>query len=94
MKPLIDNYNSEFEEHHDLLKLYNGIENLYHMQREDIVKEVNQDIDDIKKFLSKYENADDDVTELFMLISLLAMKADAQRYMVQKLMDEYFTSKK
>jgi hypothetical protein len=58
------------------------------------VDEVNQDIDDIKKFLSKYENEDDDATELFMLISLLAMKADAQRYMVQKLMDEYFASKK
>lgn len=94
MKPLIDNYNAEFAEHYNLLKLYNGIETLYNVHRADIVDEVNQDIDDIKKFLSKYENEDDDATELFMLISLLAMKADAQRYMVQKLMDEYFASKK
>ena len=94
MKPLIDNYNAEFAEHYNLLKLYNGIETLYSAHRADIVEEVNQDIDDIKKFLSKYENEDDDATELFMLISLLAMKADAQRYMVQKLMDEYFASKK
>ncbi|MBR4074605.1 MAG: hypothetical protein IKK22_04215, partial [Firmicutes bacterium] len=90
----VDNYNAEFAEHYNLLKLYNGIETLYNVHRADIVEEVNQDIDDIKKFLSKYENEDDDATELFMLISLLAMKADAQRYMVQKLMDEYFASKK
>ena len=94
MKPLIDNYNAEFAEHYDLLKMYNGIEQLYNEQRADIVDEVNKDIDGIKKFLNKYENADDDAAEVFMLISLLAMKADAQRYIVQKLMDEYFTSKK
>ena len=94
MKPLIDNYNAEFAEHYDLLKMYNGIEQLYNEQRADIVDEVNKDIDGIKKFLNKYENVDDDAAELFMLISLLAMKADAQRYIVQKLMDEYFTSKK
>lgn len=94
MKPLIDNYNSEFEERFDFLKLYGGIENLYSAQRDKAAEEVYQDIDHIKKFLSKYENADDDATELFMLICLLSMRADAQRYIVQKLMDEYFTAKK
>ncbi len=90
MKPLIDNYNAEFAEQYDLLKMYGGIETLYNAQRGDIADEVHQDIDDIKKFLSKYENADDDAAELFMLICLLSMKADAQRYVVQKLMNEYF----
>lgn len=90
MKPLIDNYNAEFAEQYDLLKMYGGIEALYSAQRGDIAGEVHQDIDDIKKFLSKYENADDDTAELFMLICLLSMKADAQRYVVQKLMNEYF----
>ncbi|MBO4990902.1 MAG: DUF1836 domain-containing protein [Firmicutes bacterium] len=94
MKPLIDNYNSEFEEQFDFLKLYGGIENLYSVQRDKAAEEVYQDIDHIKKILSKYENADDDATELFMLICLLSMRADAQRYIVQKLMDEYFTAKK
>ena len=94
MKPLIDNYNSEFEEQFDFLKLYGGIENLYSAQRDKVAEEVYQDIDHIKKFLNKYENADDDATELFMLICLLSMRADAQRYIVQKLMDEYFTEKK
>lgn len=93
MKPLIDNYNSEFEEKHDFLKLYGGIEELFSRQRKTIAGEVNQDIDSIKKFLGNYENADDDTAELFMLICLLSMKADVQRFLVQKLLAEYFTSK-
>jgi len=94
MKPLIDNHNAEFEEQYDFLRLYAGIESLYNDRRKDIEEEVHRDIDDIKKLLNKYENADDDTAELFMLICLLSMKADAQRYMVQKLMDEYFIRQK
>lgn len=94
MKPLMENQSAEFEEQYDLLRLYTQIEGLHNDRRKEAAEEVYKDVDDIKKLLARYENEDDDTTELFMLICLLSMKADALRYTIQKLMDEYFTHPK
>lgn len=94
MEPLVDNYNSEFDEKFDFLMIYENILNLYHQEQKNLLSEVTDDIDRIKKNLDDAEIADDDTTELFMLIANLAMKANAQKFLAQKLMNEYFNKDK
>ncbi|WP_324825053.1 DUF1836 domain-containing protein [Sinanaerobacter sp. ZZT-01] len=94
MKPLIENYNSEFDEKFDFYKIYNNTLNLYKEEQGNLLSEVTGDIDRIKKNLDDDELADDDTTELFMLIVNLSMKANAQKFLAQKLMNEYFNKDK
>lgn len=94
MAPLIENYNSEFDEKFDFQRIYDHILDLYRREQDELLKEVTGDIDRIKKNLSDDELADDDTTELFMLIANLSMKANAQKFLAQKLMNEYFNKDK
>lgn len=90
MKPLIDNYNSEFDEKYDFLGLYKSIVEIYAQEQHMLLEQVGEDLEKIKKSLSDSEMADDDMSELFMLIVNLSLKADAQKFLAQKLMNEYF----
>lgn len=94
MEPFIDNYNSEFDEKFDFLMIYETILNLYQEEQDHLLSEVTVDMDKIKKNLNDAELEDDDTTELFILIANLAMKANAQKFLAQKLMNEYFNKDK
>ncbi|WP_206458011.1 DUF1836 domain-containing protein [Anaerovorax sp. IOR16] len=94
MEPLIENYNSEFDEKFDFHRIYDNILNLYEQEQKNLLTEVTEDINRIKKNLDDNELADDDTTELFMLIANLSMKANAQKFLAQKLMNEYFNKDK
>lgn len=94
MKPLIDNYNSAFDEKFDFLQIYKGIMDAFEEDKGRLAEQVGEDIGRIKDTLGQDEFADDDTTELFMLITTLALKADAQKYLAQKLLSEYFTKSK
>ena len=94
MEPLTDNYKSEFDEKFDFARIYQGICEVFDEKKEELAHEVDAEMGAIKDKLAQYEFADDDTTELFMLIAVLSMKADAQKYLAQKLLSEYFTKPK
>lgn len=94
MKPLMDNYESEFEERIDVSRVYDGIMDLFQQKKDMLRAEVEEDAAKIKKTLDWEGVADDDTTELFMIIATLAVRASAEKYLAQKLLDEYFVNKK
>ncbi len=89
VKPLIDNYNSEFDDKIDLTSLYEGILEVQAAEQETLSRNVETMINGIKHRLKETELSDDDMLELFMLIANLSMKADAQKFLAHKLLQEY-----
>jgi len=89
IKPLIDNYNSEFDEKFDLSSLYTAIFRVQAEEQELLPENLSDTIDKIKHRLSEAALSEDDTMELFMLIVTLSMKADAQKFLAHKLMQEY-----
>jgi hypothetical protein len=94
VKPLIDNYNSEFDDKIDLAALYDGILEVQAAEQETLAQSVNQMIKESKYRLRETELSDDDMLELFMLIVNLSMKADAQKFLAHKLLREYILKPK
>ena len=94
VKPLIDNYNSEFDEKIDFAGLYQGIISVQEKEREQMAQNTWQMIESCKYHLKETELSDDDMLELFMLIVNLSMKADAEKYLAHKLLQEYILKPK
>lgn len=90
MKPLIDNFNSEFDEKYDFLHLYKSITQMYRKEQEQLLEQVTSDMEKIKQSLADSEMTDDDMSELFMMIVNLSLRADAHKFLAQRLMNEYF----
>jgi DNA-binding transcriptional MerR regulator len=90
MKPLIENFNSDFDEKIDFLTIYQGILDCQKKERELFQGKIKSEIESIKNSLNRSDLSDDDMLEVFMLITSLSMKADAQRFVAEKLLDEYF----
>ena len=89
MKPLIDNYNSEFDDKINLMNIYDGILAVQETERDTMAQKTREMIENIKYHLKEAELSDDDMLELFMLIVNLSMKADAQKFLAQQLLREY-----
>ena len=53
-------------------------------------EELKQQIVSNKKFLSDLGYETDDYSEIFMLILGLVMKSNAERFVAEKLLEEYF----
>lgn len=94
LKPLIDNYNSEFDDKIDLTALYDGVLKVQTAEQENLAKSVESMIEESKYRLRETALSDDDMLELFMLIVNLSMKADAQKFLAQKLFQEYILKPK
>jgi len=94
VKPLIDNYNSEFDDKIDLPALYNEILEVQKKELELLPQSVSTMIADSKHRLNETGLSDDDMLELFMLIVNLSMKADAQKFLAHKLLQEYILKPK
>ncbi len=94
VKPLIDNYNSEFDEKIDLAALYGSILEVQAAEEETLTRSINQIMEDCKYQLRETQLSDDDMLELFMLIVNLSMKADAQKFFAHKLLQEYILKPK
>jgi len=94
VKPLIENYNSEFDDKIDLSALYEGILGVQEKEQESLAQSVNNMIEESKYHLKETELSDDDMLELFMLIVNLSMKADAQKFLAHKLLQEYILKPK
>lgn len=94
MKPLIDNYNSEFDDKIDISALYKGILEVHSAEQEALAQSIGSVIKNSKNYLMETELSDDDMLELFMLIVNLSMKADAQKFLAHKLLQEYILKPK
>jgi len=94
MKPLIDNYNSEFDDKIDISALYKGILEVHSAEQEALAQSIGSVIKNSKNYLMETELSDDDMLELFMLSVNLSMKADAQKFLAHKLLQEYILKPK
>ncbi len=92
--PLIENYNSEFDDKIDLAALYEGILGVQAKEQDSLAQSVTNMIEESKYHLRETELSDDDMLELFMLIVNLSMKADAQKFLAHKLLQEYILKPK
>lgn len=90
MKPLLENYHSDLDEKIDFSALYAEVIAFVKKTEEDLPRRLDLQMSDIKKFLGSRDSADDDTSELLMLITTLVMRSNAERFIAQKLLDEYF----
>lgn len=93
MKPLIKNYSSDWDDKIDIDSMYNEITTFVKKTEEDLPSRIDKQMSEIKKFLTNRDAADDDTSELVMFICTLIMRSNAERFIAQKLLDEFFENK-
>ena len=92
MKPLLSNYASVWDDNVDIQAYYKEILDAVREAEEDFNVKLQERIRANKKFLAD-RGSDDDISELILLISLLLMRSNEERYIAEKLLDEYFPGK-
>ncbi len=90
MKPLVDNHNSDFEDTIDPEIIYNVARDINANITEDFVEYVDNAITKIKKEFSDTDLVDDESMEILTFVLALSMKADMEKYMASRLIQEYF----
>lgn len=90
MKPLVDNYNSDFDENIDPEIVYKTACATNAGFAEYMANEIDDNITIIKKLFQEHELDDDERMEAFTLILSLAMRADMEKYIAARLMERYF----
>ena len=92
MKPILSNYDSEWDDAVDIPAYYEEILAAVRKSEEDFNVKLQERIRANKKFLAD-RGSDDDISELILLISMLLMRSNEERYIAEKLLDEYFPEK-
>ena len=92
MKPILSNYDSAWDDNVDMQAYYKEILAAVRKSEEDFSEQLQERILANKKFLAD-RGSDDDISELILLITMLIMRSNEERYMAEKLLDEYFPGK-
>ena len=92
MKPILSNYDSAWDDNVDMQAYYKEILTAVRKSEEDFSEQLQERILANKKFLAN-RGSDDDISELILLITMLIMRSNEERYMAEKLLDEYFPEK-
>ena len=92
MKPILSNYDSAWDDNVDMQAYYKEILAAVRKSEEDFSEQLQERILANKKFLAD-RGSDDDISELILLITMLIMRSNEERYMAEKLLDEYFPEK-
>ena len=92
MKPILSNYDSAWDDNVDMQAYYKEILAAVRKSEEDFSEQLQERILANKKFLAD-RGSDDDISELILLITMLIMRSNEERYMAEKLLDEYFPDK-
>ena len=92
MKPILSNYDSAWDDNVDMQAYYKEILAAVRKSEEDFSEQLQERILENKKFLAD-RGSDDDISELILLITMLIMRSNEERYMAEKLLDEYFPEK-
>ena len=90
MKPLAENYGSEFDDSIDPAVIYDIVIDLTADCAKNLSDTVNKDMVDIKKALESTDIADDDRMEILIMILTLTIRADMEKLIARKLIEEYF----
>ena len=93
MKPLLSNYDSDWDDSLDIQAYYGKIVGEVRKAEENFNSELLADMNGIKKFLDD-RGSDDDISEIVLLITTLIMRSNEERFLAEKLLDEYFPDKK
>jgi len=93
MKPLLKNYSSEWDDKIDMESMYREIVTLVQGVEADLPSRMDNQMIEIKRVLANRDAADDDTSELMMFITSLIMRSNAERFIAQKLLDEFFENK-
>ncbi|MBQ2094384.1 MAG: DUF1836 domain-containing protein [Firmicutes bacterium] len=92
MKPILSNYDSAWDDNVDMQAYYKEILAAVRKSEEDFSERLQERILANKKFLAD-RGSDDDISELILLITMLIMRSNEERYLAEKLLDEYFPEK-
>ncbi|MBR5641822.1 MAG: DUF1836 domain-containing protein [Firmicutes bacterium] len=92
MKPILSNYDSDWDDAVDMPAYYKEILDAVREAEADFAVKLQERIRRNKKFLAD-RGSDDDISELILLISMLLMRSNEERYIAEKLLDEYFPEK-
>lgn len=90
MKPMIDNYNSKYEENISAEMLFSIAEKIALDDAERFASDVDERINRIKSGFEANEVDDDQRMESFVLILSLVIKADMEIYLAKRLAEVYF----
>jgi DNA-binding transcriptional MerR regulator len=94
MKPFIESRESTFDEAINFTEIYEKLEPVYAKKRKETTEELMKDIDVIKESVRDTGINDDDMTEMFLYIMILALKIDTAKFIGKTLIREYYASKK
>lgn len=90
MAPLLENYNSELEEKIKTEDIYTVLQEIQKEERNKLSIKVKEDIENVKEYLKEINLQDDDILEIFALVIMLTVRANIQKHLAEKLIDEYF----
>ena len=93
MKPILSNYDSAWDDNVDMQAYYKEILAAVRKSEEDFSEQLQERILANKKFLAD-RGSDDDISEIVLLITTLIMRSNEERFLAEKLLDEYFPDKK
>ncbi len=90
MKPLIESYNSEFDEAISPEVVYSLAQEATEKNRLEFFSGIDDSVSVIKKNIEDTDIADDQRMEVLVLILTLAMRAEMEKYLAERLMRVYF----
>ncbi|MGI6205948.1 MAG: DUF1836 domain-containing protein [Anaerovoracaceae bacterium] len=90
MKPLIDSYNSKYDDSIDPEVVYDIAENVVEHSRNEFFTGIDDSISLIKRRLEDTDIEDDERMEMLILILTLSIRAGMEKYLANRLMTVYF----
>ena len=93
MKPFVDSRKDAFDEGVNFTELYEKLEPIYAEKRKEMAEGLIKDIDVVKDALRDTGLNDDDMTEMFLYIMIIAMQIDTAKFIGKTLIREYYGNK-
>lgn len=90
MKPLIDSYNSEFDDTISPEVIYDIAETVVEKSRSEFFGGLDDSVSVIKRSIEDTDLEDDERMEVLILILTLSIRAGVEKYLASRLMTVYF----
>ena len=90
MKPLIDNYSSEYDDTISPELVYSLAQKATENSRQEFFSGIDESVSVMKSQIEDTDLADDQSMEVLVLILTLAMRAEMEKYLADRLMKVYF----
>ena len=90
MKPLIENYYSEYDDTISPEVVYSLAQEATENSRQEFFSGIDESVSAIKNRIEDTDIADDQSMEVLVLILTLAMRAEMEKYLADRLMKAYF----